>query len=60
VTPAQEAIARLEALDEDQPDEEMAHVEADRILCQFIRAIGHADVTDAFEAARRRVGFWYA
>ncbi len=60
MTPAQEAVAKLEAVDENHPDEEMAHVEADRILCEFIRAIGHADVADAFEAARRRVGFWYA
>ena len=58
MTPAQEAVAKLQALSPEYPDTE--HIEAEKILCEFIRTIGHADVADAFEAARRRVGFWYA
>jgi hypothetical protein len=58
VTPAQEAVAQLDALSWNDP--ETAHGRADEILCEFIRAIGHAEVAVAFEAAADRVGFWYA
>ncbi len=65
MTPAQEAIAKLQAsaIPPDGftwKDPEDAHVEADQILCKFIRAIGHVEVADAFEAVRDHVGFWYA
>ncbi len=58
MTPAQEAIAKLEALTWNDP--ELAHQEADEILCKFLRAMGHRDVAAAFGAAQKRVGFWYA
>lgn len=58
VTPAQEAVAKLQALTWADPEE--AHGEADEILCEFLRAIGHTGVAAAFEAAADRVGFWYA
>jgi hypothetical protein len=58
MTPAQEAVAKLQALTGHDPEEE--HGDAEEILCEFIRAIGHAEVADAFEAAANRVGFWYA
>jgi hypothetical protein len=58
VTPAQEAVAKLNALTSHDP--ETAHGRADEILCEFIRSIGHAEVAEAFEAAADRVGFWYA
>ncbi len=58
MTPAQQAVDRLQALSPEHPDTE--HIEAEKILCEFLRAIGHAEVADAFEAACDRVGFWYA
>jgi hypothetical protein len=58
VTTAQEAIAKLEALTGHDPETE--HEEAEEILCEFLRAMGHRDVAAAFGAAQKRVGFWYA
>lgn len=52
------AIADLNALDDADP--ESAHSRADAILSNYVRAIGEVAIADAFEAARERVGFWYA
>lgn len=37
-------------------DLESAHVEADDILCDLLRSLGHGDVVDKFE----RVNKWYS
>jgi hypothetical protein len=37
-------------------DTEMAHGEADRILCDLLTALGYKDVVDEWE----KVGKWYA
>ncbi len=51
---AAEAVERLERLQEAR-DPEVAHEQADRVLCRFLRAIGHRAVADEFEAVER----WY-
>lgn len=56
---ASEAVAELDAMPADT-DEENAHGEADRILCEVLRESGLNEVADAFERARDRVGFWYS
>lgn len=37
-------------------DTEQAHIKADKVLCEFLRFIGHGEVADAFEAH----SFWYS
>ena len=51
---AADAVARLEEL-QAHHDPEVAHEQADRVLCRFLRAIGHREVADEFEAVER----WY-
>ncbi len=53
-----EAISMLKALP--AHDEEAAHSKADEILCNFLRANGHAELANTFDAVRERIGFWYA
>jgi len=40
----------------DGGDTEQAHIKADKVLCEFLRFIGHGEVADAFEAH----SFWYS
>lgn len=49
-----DAVARLERL-QGAPDPEIAHQQADQVLCEFLRAIGHREVADEFDAVER----WY-
>ena len=53
------AINKLESM-KDDADPEAAHGDAEDALCEFLREVGYGDAADAFEAARDRVGFWYA
>jgi len=39
---------------------EEAHLHADRMILQFLRDNGFAQVADAWDAAQERVGFWYS
>jgi len=41
-------------------DVEMAHIEADRILLEFLETNGHEKVASAFVIQRDLIGFWYA
>lgn len=41
-------------------DEEGIHLIADDILLTALRRANYGDVADAWDAARERVGFWYA
>jgi len=41
-------------------DAEIVHFVAEEVLTEYLRYIGHNAVADAFDAARDRVGFWYA
>ena len=52
-----EAINKLNALDGD--DQESAHVFADEILVAWAKANFGGQVADAYEAAKKRIGFWY-
>lgn len=54
-----EAVADLNAMTEDG-DQELSHSEADDILVRVLTEAGYIEVAAAFEAARERVGFWYA
>jgi hypothetical protein len=60
-TLAKKAVAQLEAM-ESGDDRELAHSDAEGILCRVLEAIGpeYKAVSYAFKAARDRVGFWYA
>ena len=50
----EEALKRLREL-AGKRDVEAAHVEADGILIDFLRAIGHDDIADAFDNLQK----WY-
>lgn len=50
-----EAIAKLKAL-QGSGDWEAAHGDADQVLCDFLTALGHADVVKEWD----EVGKWYA
>lgn len=39
---------------------EQGHIQADRVLLQFLRDNGFAQVVDAWDAAEERLGFWYS
>jgi hypothetical protein len=54
----EEAVKRLNALNEDDP--ESAHSNADDILLMVLDTNGLKEVADAYKAAQRKVGFWYA
>lgn len=51
----EEAVAVLSSL-ASSGDYEMAHVEADNVLCALLRFHGHDDVVAAWD----KVGKWYA
>lgn len=57
MTPDQ-AITLLESIDLD--DAEQAHIEADRLLLQFLETHGHLEVANAYRRVREQAGFWYA
>ena len=48
----------IEQLEEVQKldNKEIAHREADAILCEFLRALTYTEVVDAYE----KIGKWYA
>jgi hypothetical protein len=54
----EDVINRLNELD--GYDIEESHWKADAFLLVFLNEIGYQDVTEAWERARDRVGFWYA
>ena len=56
---ASEAVQYLDALTADG-DTESDHCDADDILVELLKSIGYAQVAEAYERARERVGFWYA
>jgi hypothetical protein len=37
-------------------DQEAAHMDADEVLCDLLKALGHADVIEEYE----KVAKWYA
>lgn len=54
-----ETIEKINAID--NGDIEIAHVEADSAILDFLRDNGFADVAAAWEALEKRCdGFWYA
>ena len=53
------AIEALDYMVKDD-DPESSHGNAESIVLKFLHDAGHGDVAAAFEAARDRVGFWYA
>lgn len=52
---AEQALEALKPLAE-IGDIEVAHSQADEILCSLLRSLGHGDVVDAWE----KVDKWYA
>ena len=53
-----ELLKRLDALTD--ADQEHSHSEADDILCDALLLCGEVQIAEAWRAARRRIGFWYA
>lgn len=51
------AIALLESIDLN--DAEQAHIEADRLLLQFLETNGHLEVANAYRRVREQAGFRY-
>jgi hypothetical protein len=51
----EEAIAELAVL-KYHDDTEVAHFDADDVLCQLLTTLGYADVVTAY----REIGKWYA
>ena len=51
----EQAIAKLKAL-VGSGDVEIAHGEADGVLCDLLRALGYGDVVDAWDDVEK----WYA
>jgi hypothetical protein len=51
----EEALSRLRELAECD-DQEIAHKEADKVLTDFLRALGHGDLAEAFDAIDK----WYS
>lgn len=41
-------LARLKELI-DEPDAEKAHIEADELLCEYLRIVGAKDIVEAFQ-----------
>lgn len=54
----QKAIETLNSLTDADP--EGAHEIADAVLVQWLKKNGHADIANAWMAARERCRFWYA
>ena len=55
-----EAILKLKDLqmsDDQEGDEEIAHIEADKILCDLLRTLGYEDVVAEWDAITPK---WYA
>lgn len=55
MTTKEEAIARLKACQEDG-DQEMAHINADAVLCDLLRDLGYEEVVQAWADVDK----WYA
>lgn len=51
----QEALERLAAA-KANPDKEAAHVAADQVLCEFLRAKGYDAIVDAWHEVEK----WYS
>ena len=54
----EQALSALKVLNKDgslTEDVEAAHIDADKILCAFLRSLGHGDVVDEFEKVEK----WY-
>jgi hypothetical protein len=51
----EDAIKKLEKLTENS-DYEVAHIEADDVLCTVLRTMGYNTLVDTYD----RVGKWYA
>lgn len=41
-------------------DPELAHIDAEQILCEFLTSIGHSEVADKFNEIADNMPFWYA
>ena len=53
----EELVAKMQKIaDTIVEDEELAHIEADDVLCEALRDLGYGEGVDAYE----RIGKWYA
>ena len=53
----EQAVDALDSLPMDDP--EFSHLEAEVILCAFLRFQGYDDLAMAYVEARNRCGWWY-
>ena len=54
----QEVVTALNNLSDDDP--ESAHDQAEGIVMEFPASNGMGELSDAFEKARHRIGFYYS
>lgn len=54
----QEVVDSLDALKGGDPEAD--HGRAEDLVMEYLRAIGHGAIVDAFDRARIRCNFWYA
>ena len=50
------AMKEMQECVDSHKDQEMTHILADHILCEFLEDLGHRDLVELFE----EVGKWYA
>lgn len=55
---SQESVQALNNLSGGDP--EFAHRQAEDIIMEFLASNGMSEVSDAFQKAKDRIGFWYA
>jgi hypothetical protein len=54
----EEAIQQLNTIG--GSDSEMAHIEADSVLLNYLRQTGSAELADAYDALKEKTAFYYA
>ena len=52
----EEAIEELEVIDKVDDDREVAHIDADGVLCELLTSLGYKDVVTAYH----NISKWYA
>jgi len=48
------ALKMLEAIKASKGDMESDHVQADNVLCELLRSLGHEEVVDAYDKISKR------
>ena len=52
----EQALQQMQRLVDEGADTEGDHMDADRILCEFLKTLGHGDLVDVYDELDR----WFA